>query len=55
MSAYGLIIVKPLLYIYREIENSKRVANINKKIESADKMTVRQIAVKVRSFFKPYL
>jgi len=39
----------------KEIEKSKRFANIIKKIESADKMTQRQIAAKVRAFFKPYL
>ncbi len=39
----------------KEIEKSKRFANIIKKIESADKMTKRQIAAKVRAFFKPYL
>ena len=39
----------------KEIETSKRLANRIKKIESADKMTKRQIAAKVRAFFKPYL
>ena len=39
----------------KEIEKSKRFANIIKEIESADKMTKRQIAAKVRAFFKPYL
>ena len=39
----------------KEIEKSKRFANIIKKIESADKMTKRQIVAKVRAFFKPYL
>ena len=39
----------------KEIEKSKGFANIIKKIESADKMTKRQIAAKVRAFFKPYL
>jgi len=39
----------------KEIEKSKRFANIIKKIESADKMTKRQIAAKVRAFFKQYL
>ena len=39
----------------KEIENSKQLAARIKKIESADKMTERQIAAKVRSFFKPYM
>lgn len=39
----------------KEIEKSKQLAAKINKIESADKMTERQIAAKVRSFFKPYL
>jgi hypothetical protein len=39
----------------KEIEKSKEFAGKIKKIESADKMTTRQIAAKVRAFFKPYL
>ena len=39
----------------KEIEKSKDFAGKIKKIESADKMTERQIAAKVRAFFKPYL
>ncbi|MBT8372830.1 MAG: hypothetical protein HKO68_11905 [Desulfobacterales bacterium] len=39
----------------KEIEKSKDIAGKIKKIESADKMTIRQIAAKVRAFFKPYL
>ena len=38
-----------------EIEKSKPLADKIKKIETADKMTMRQIAAKVRTFFKPYL
>lgn len=39
----------------KEIEKSKQLAARIKKIESADKMTKRQIAAKVRNFFEPYL
>lgn len=39
----------------KEIEKSKPMAGKIKRIESADKMTVRQTAAKVRAFFKPYL
>ena len=39
----------------KEIEKSKEAAGKIKQIESADKMTRRQIAAKVRAFFKPYL
>ena len=39
----------------KEIEKSKGLADKIKKIESADKMTQRQIAAKVKTFFKPYL
>ena len=39
----------------KEIENSIRLAARIKKIESADKMSERQIAAKARSFFKPYM
>lgn len=38
-----------------EIEKSKALAAKTKKIEPADKMTEKQIAAKVRNFFKPYL
>ena len=38
----------------KEIEKSKELARKLKKIESADKMTKRQITAKVRAFFKPY-
>jgi hypothetical protein len=39
----------------KEIEKLKEFAGKIKKVESADKMTQRQIAAKVRTFFKPYL
>ena len=39
----------------KEIEKSKQLAGRINKIESADKMTKKQIAAKVRSFFEPYL
>jgi hypothetical protein len=39
----------------KEIEKSKGLAGKIKKIESADKMTQRQIAAKVKTFFKPFL
>ena len=39
----------------KEIEKSKQSAARIKKIESSDKMTKRQIAAKVRTFFEPYL
>jgi hypothetical protein len=39
----------------KEIEKSKGLAGKIKKVESADKMTQRQIVAKVRTFFKPYL
>jgi hypothetical protein len=39
----------------KEIEKSKQLAARIKKIESADKMTKRQIAAKMRTFFEPYL
>jgi hypothetical protein len=39
----------------KEIEKSKGLAGKIKKVESADKMTQRQIAAKVKTFFKPYL
>jgi len=39
----------------KEVEKSKEFASKIKKIESADKMTQRQIAAKVRAFFKPHL
>ena len=39
----------------KEFEKSKESKGKIKKIESADKMTKRQIAAKVRAFFKPYL
>ena len=39
----------------KEIEKSKGLEGKIKKIESADKMTQRQIAAKVKTFFKPYL
>ncbi|MBT8368648.1 MAG: hypothetical protein KJP23_28475 [Deltaproteobacteria bacterium] len=39
----------------KEIEKSKQLAGKIKQIESADKMTMRQIAAKARTFFKPYL
>ena len=38
----------------KEIEKSKQLAGKIKQIESADKMTMRQIAAKTRTFFKPY-
>jgi len=39
----------------KEIEKSKQLAGRINKIESADKMTKKQIAAKVRTFFEPYL
>jgi hypothetical protein len=39
----------------KEIEKIKECAGKIKKVESADEMTQRQIAAKVRTFFKPYL
>ena len=39
----------------KEIEKSKAFAGKINKIESADKMTKRQIAAKVRTYFTPYL
>lgn len=39
----------------KEIEKIKELAVKVKKVESADKMTQRQIVAKVRTFFKPYL
>ena len=39
----------------KELTKSKDLADRIKKIEAADKMTKRQIAAKVRTFFKPYL
>ena len=39
----------------KEIEKIKEFAGKVKKVESADKMTQRQIVAKVRTFFKPYL
>jgi stalled ribosome rescue protein Dom34 len=38
-----------------EIEKSKHLTGKIKKMETADKMTMRQIAAKARTFFKPYL
>jgi hypothetical protein len=38
----------------KEIEKSKGLANRIKKIESADKMTPKQITAKVKAFFKPH-
>jgi hypothetical protein len=39
----------------KEIEKSKGLAGKIKKIETADKMSQKQIAAKVKTFFKPYL
>jgi len=39
----------------KEIGKSKQLAVKIKKIETADKMTIRQIAAKVREYFKPHL
>ena len=39
----------------KEIEKLKEFAGKINKVESADKMTHRQIVAKVRTFFKPYL
>jgi hypothetical protein len=39
----------------KEIEKSRPLAGKIKQIESADKMTMRQIAAKTRTFFNPYL
>ena len=41
--------------VKKKIEKSKEFAGKIKQVESADKMTKRQIAAKVRAFFKPYL
>jgi hypothetical protein len=52
--ADGILIFGPgeaKIELKKEIEKSKRFANRIKKIESADKMTKRQIAAKVRAFF----
>ena len=38
----------------KEIEKSRDLAAKIKKVEAADKMTQKQIAAKVRAFFKPY-
>ena len=54
--ADGILISGPgeaKIELKKEIEKSKEFANKIKKIESADKMTERQIAAKVRAFFKP--
>jgi hypothetical protein len=39
----------------KEIEKSRPLASKIKQIETADKMTMKQIAAKARTFFKPYL
>ena len=39
----------------KEIEKSKQLADKIKKIETADKMTVRQIAAKAKEYFTPHL
>jgi len=39
----------------KEVEKFTEYAGKIKKIEAADKMTTRQIAAKVRAFFKPYI
>lgn len=39
----------------KEIEKTKQLAGRIKKVESTDKMTIRQVAAKVRAFFKPDL
>ena len=39
----------------KEIGKSKQLADKIKKVETADKMTIRQIAAKVRNYFKPHL
>ena len=39
----------------KEIDASKQLKDKIKQIESADKMTIKQVAAKARKFFKPYL
>ena len=39
----------------KEIEKSKQLADKIKKVETVDRMTIRQIAAKTREFFKPHL
>ena len=39
----------------KEIEKSKELAGKIKKIESADKMTIKQITAKVKAFFESNL
>ena len=39
----------------KAIEKTKQLAGRIKKVESTDKMTIRQIAAKTREFFKPHL
>ncbi len=39
----------------KTIEKTKQLAAKINKVESADKMTIRQITAKSRKFFKPYL
>ena len=39
----------------KEIGKSKQLADKIKQVESADKMTIRQIAAKTRDFFKPQI
>ena len=39
----------------KAIEKTKHLAGRIKKVESTDKMTIRQIAAKTREFFKPHL
>jgi hypothetical protein len=39
----------------KEITKSKQLVTKIKRVESTDKMTIRQIAAKTRGFFKPHL
>ena len=56
--ADGILIFGPgeaKIELKKEIEKSKQLAARIKKVESTDKMTIRQIAAKTREFFKPHL
>jgi len=43
------------LELKKEIEKFKHLTGKIEKMETADKMTMRQITAKARTFFKPYL
>lgn len=44
-----------IIELKKDIEKSKSLSGKIKKIESADKMSMKQIAAKVRTFFKTHL